>query len=48
MRELEMKLSLHPETSNNQAFARLATTPEILSESALTVCQNIDRMRAEN
>lgn len=46
MRELEMDLKLsveiQPDESNNQALARVVTTPEILSASVLTICQNIN------
>ena len=40
--ELNPRTETRPKESNSQALARVATTPEILSASVLTICQNID------
>lgn len=40
--ELNLRTEIRPEESNSQALARVATTPEILSASVLTICQNVD------
>jgi hypothetical protein len=36
------ELELHHEATTSQSLARIATSPECLSASVLTICQNID------
>lgn len=41
--KVELKAVLRPNETANEAMARVTTTPECLSASVLTLCQNIDR-----
>lgn len=40
--ELDLKVELNRDETTNQAMARTVTSPECLSASVLTICQNID------
>ncbi len=40
--ELDLKVELNRGETTNQAMARTVTSPECLSASVLTICQNID------
>lgn len=40
--KLNLRAEKHPDESTNQAMARVVTSPECLSASVLTICQNID------
>lgn len=40
--KLNLRAEKHPDESNSQAMARVVTSPECLSASVLTICQNID------
>ena len=43
--ELDLKVELNRGETTNQAMARTVTSPECLSASVLTICQNIDHAR---
>lgn len=38
----DLQVELHPNETTDQAMARTVTSPECLSASVLTICQNID------
>ncbi|MNZ96000.1 hypothetical protein D3C78_1151760 [compost metagenome] len=40
--ELKLRAEMRPDENKEQAIARIATTPECLSASVLTICQKID------
>ena len=39
---MNLQAKKYPDETNNQALARVATSPECLSATVLTICQNID------
>lgn len=41
--EMKLKVELRRDETTDQAMARTVTSPECLSASVLTICQNIDR-----
>lgn len=41
--ELNLQVNMQPNETTEQAMARVVTTPECLSASVLTICQNIDQ-----